>query len=1070
MDTTNPDQRGNSPDGGLPSPLGDHNETAEPRMRHYLKVVLVGLAMVIALVLTVSHRGPAMLVGLGRTTGAANAERKSYDVNGTLDTFNKTLVRIHDAYVDPTRIDPKQMLIAALESVQKHVAEVMVEAHPEQNRVLVRVDTASREFNIESVDAAWSLAPKMAEIFQFIVQNLLPGTDSQAIRDIEYAATNGMLSTLDPHSVLLDPQTYNDMKTSTRGSFGGLGIVIGIRKGALTVIRPMRNTPAWEAGVRRGDRIVRIEKDVTEHMALQDAVDRLRGDPGTRVELWVEHEAERTPRHLTLTRAEIQVPSIVSRVLKAQSGSIGYIRLSQFNQKSDEDLHEALEEQTRKSQIRGLILDLRGDPGGLLDKAIKIADEFLDSGTIVTTVGFANKQREEKRATPAAQPRIPMIVLVDGQSASASEIVAGALKNLDRAVIVGSRTFGKGSVQVLYDNDDGSALKLTIAQYLTPGDLSIQSVGISPDVALEPMRVDRNRLSLFSTYKGTREQDLDAHLTSQNARSGDKPVENLRYIWTDPRKKAPPKQKGSPLTDTAGKGLPDDSDEDEEPSDELSAEDDDAFVEDFLIQYARDMLASARGWRRHEILAGARDFFASKEGEQQARLIESLRRFGVDFSPVGQQSGQPRLVATVSTDKPGHMARAGETITFTASVTNQGNGTAGQVRAQLKSDNYLYEEREFVFGRIAPGETRQWSIPVKVPKDTLTRLDIVRTQFFEEHGQTPPTQELRVRLEGLPRPRFAYSYQLIDDGATANGDGLLQRGEAVRLRVNVQNVGPGRALRPVAILRNLGGEGVPLSVNKGRFELPEMASNEKRTIDFTLDVGSKFSEPNVRVELQVYDLGMHDGVTDKLSFPVADTAVRGQETRGGFTVTSEVDVRTGASNDSPIIARARSGDRFAATGSFPGFVRVELESGRPGFIPVSAGRSIAAPGPGQATTLASMVWQVTPPILEVQSPPLAIETGSLRLSAQAHDNERVIDAYVVVSNRISKIEHRKVFYRSNRKAARQSEMQFDADVPLWPGVNVVTVVARQSGQVMSSQTLIVNRLGKDASSTLAHAE
>jgi carboxyl-terminal processing protease len=254
-------------------------------MKQHLKVVLVGLAMVIALVLTVSRRGPAMLVGLGRTTGAASAERKPYDSSGTLDTFNKTLVRIHDAYVDPTRIDPKQMLIAALDSVQKHVAEVMVEAHPEQNRVLVRVDTAAREFNIDTVDAAWSLAPKMAEIFQFIVQNLLPGTDSQAIRDIEYAAVNGMLSTLDPHSVLLDPQTYNDMKTSTRGSFGGLGIVIGIRKGALTVIRPMRNTPAWDAGVRRGDRIVRIERDNTDNMALQDAVDRLRGDPGTRVEV-----------------------------------------------------------------------------------------------------------------------------------------------------------------------------------------------------------------------------------------------------------------------------------------------------------------------------------------------------------------------------------------------------------------------------------------------------------------------------------------------------------------------------------------------------------------------------------------------------------------------------------------------------------------------------------------------------------------------------------------------------------------------------------------------------------------
>ncbi len=1067
MDAKNLHQQGEKA-GELPA--DDSNATAEPRMRHSLKVVLVGLAALIALALTINHRGPAMLVGLGRTTGAASAEHKSYESSGTLDTFNKTLVRVHDAYVDPTRIDPKQMLIAALDSVQKHVAEVLIEAHPEQNRVLVRVDTASREFNIETVDAAWSLAPKMAEIFQFIVQNLLPGTDQQAIRDIEYAATNGMLSTLDPHSVLLDPQTYNDMKTSTRGSFGGLGIVIGIRKSALTVIRPMRNTPAWDAGVRRGDRIVRIEKDATDNMALTDAVDRLRGDPGTRVELWIEHETEHTPRHLTLTRAEIQVPSIIARVLKTQSGPIGYIRLSQFNQKCDEDLHQALEEQTRKNQIRGLILDLRGDPGGLLDKAIKVADEFLDAGTIVTTVGFANKQREEKRATPAAQPHIPMAVLVDGQSASASEIVAGALKNLDRALIIGSRTFGKGSVQVLYDNEDGSALKLTIAQYLTPGDVSIQSVGISPDVALEPMRVEKNRLSLFSTYKGTREQDLDAHLTSQNARNADKPVESLRYIWTDPRKKAPPKPKGELLTDTAGKdGNADDADDDEEPIDDLVSEEDDSFVEDYVIQYARDMLGSARGWRRRDMLSAARDFFTGKQREQQGRLIESLRKFGVDFSPVGPQSSPPRLVATVTTDKAEHTARAGETMVFKITVSNQGGGIAGQVRAQLKSDNYLYEDREFVFGRIGPGESRSWAIPVKVPKDTLPRLDVVKAQFFEENGHSPQPQALQVKLNGLPRPRFAYSYQLIDEGPSSNGDGLLSRGEAVRLRVNVQNVGAGRALRPVGLLRNAAGEGSLISVNKGRFELSEMAPNEKRTLDFTFEVGSKFSEPTARLELQVYDLGMHDGVTDKLTFPIVDATPRAQESRGSLVVSKEVEVRTGASANAPIIARARPGDRFPSTGSFPGFVRVELEAGRPGYISSAAGQIGGPLASGQATALSTLVWQVTPPVLEVQTPPLAVKSGKLQISATAHDNERVIDAYVVVSNRVAKIEHRKVFYRSNRKAARQSEMRFDADVPLWPGVNVVTVVARQSGQVMSSQALIVNRLGKEQEAAVAEA-
>jgi len=1021
-------------------------------MRNPLRFFLVGLAALIALGLTISRRGPAMLVGIGRTTGAATSDRKAHDLSATLDTFNKTLVRVHDAYVDPTRIDPKQMLIAALESVQKHVAEVMVEPQPDKNKVLVRVDTAAREFNIENVDAAWSLAPKMSEIFQFITQNLLPGTDAQAIRDIEYAATNGMLSTLDPHSVLLDPQTYNDMKTSTRGSFGGLGIVIGIRRGGLRVIRPMKGTPAWDAGVRRGDKIVRIEREPTDNMALQDAVDRLRGEPGTKVEIYTERDGEKTQRRLVLTRAEIQVPSVTTQLMKTPSGPVGYIRLSQFNQKSDEDVRNALDELSKKQPIHGLVLDLRGDPGGLLDKAIKIADEFLESGTIVTTVGFANKQREEKRATPSAQPHFPIAVLVDGGSASASEIVAGALKNLDRAVVIGSRTFGKGSVQVLYDNDDGSALKLTIAQYLTPGDLSIQSVGITPDIVLEPMRVEKTRLSLFSSYKGTREQDLDAHLTSQNARTPEKPLETLRYIWTDPRKKA---AKGKPAPASDPSRSDPDGEDDDEPIDDLSPEDEDTFIEDFVIQYARDMLGSARGWRRHELLASARDFFGSKRSEQQARLTDSLRQFGVDFSPVGPQSVAPALEATISTDKPENTAKAGETLTFTATVKNRGPGIAGQVRAQLKSDNFLYEEREFVFGRIAPGETRTWSIPVKVPKEGLPRQDLGRVVFSEENNNAPASKDLQVRLLGLPRPRFAYSYQLIDDGNGANGDGQVQRGESLRLRVNIENSGVGRAVKPVALLRNLSGEGV--MVNKGRFELPEMAPKDRRTVDFTFDVNSQFQESSLRVELQVYDLGLHDSVADKLTFAINDSALRGQEARGGFVLSTDAEIRSGASSTAAVIAHAKRGDRFPALMSFGGFLRVELEPGRPGFIAANAGQLGAPLGPKDATPFANWVWQVTPPLLEVSQPALLVNTDKIRLSGTARDDEQVTDAYIVVSNRVSKIEHRKVFYRSNRKSAQSGRMSFDADVPVWPGVNIITVVARQSGQVLSSQTLVVNR-------------
>ena len=1032
-------------------------------MKRYLKVSVVALAALVALGLTVSKRGPAMMVGLGRSTGAASAERKPYDLNNSLNTFNQTLLRVHDAYVDPTRVEPKQMLLAALDSIQKQVAEVMVEPFPNENRVVVHVDTAVREFKIDNVDAPWSMSPKMGEIFQFIVQHLLPGTDSETIRNIEYAATNGMLSTLDPHSVLLDPQTYNEMKLSTGGHFGGLGIVISIRRGALTVIQPMKGTPASEAGVRRGDRIVRIGKESTTNMALNDAVSRLRGDPNTTIEVWFERDGDKAPRRLMLTRAEIHVQSVTSHLLKSPAGPIGYIRLSQFSQKVDEDMRKALEEMSKSAPLHGLVLDLRRDPGGLLDKAIKVADEFLESGTIVTTVGYANKRREETRADSAAQPRIPIAVLVDGQSASASEIVAGALKNLDRAVIIGSRTFGKGSVQVLMDNQDGSALKLTIAQYLTPGDVSIQSVGISPDVALEPMSLDRDRLSLFSTYKGTREQDLDAHLTSQNARSQEKPVEMLRYIWTDPRKKAPAKPKGALLTDTDKKSA--DDDDDDEFADDPPVEDEDTFVEDYDIQYARDLLGAARGWKRREVLASAKDFFARKQAEEMGRLTDSLRKFGVDWTAVGPQQGTPSLTATVTTDKPEATARAGETLRFTATVTNNGTGVAGQVRAQLKSDHYLYEEREFVFGRIAPGETKTWTIPIKVPKDTMPRQDVVRVEFSEQNGKVPAPQSLLVKLDGQPHPRFAYSYQFIDDGQ-ASGDGLLQREESARLRVIVKNTGLGKANKPFALLRNLSGDGV--LINKGRFEMQPLGPGEERTIDFTFETNKEFSEPAVRVELQVYDYALHEGVTDKLSFPVVDLTPKARSASGVVQLNADAQILAGASSSAPVIGRAGRGVRFVQNQTFDDFARIELEPGRPGFVRTAALTPVTQP-PSEVGKAWTLVWQVTPPLLEVKNAPLLVDANSIRLSVSARDAEQVTDGYVVVSNRTAKIEHRKVFYRSNRNGPTATQMQFEPTVPLWPGVNIVSVITRQSGQVQSMQTLVINRVRKDSDKTAAPA-
>ena len=1017
-------------------------------MTKYFKPLVVGIALAIALLLTVTRRGPqgGMPVGMEPVRAAQrDGDKRPYDL-AALRVFNSTLMRVNDSYVDPTRVDPKQMLLSSLDQVQKSVAEVLVEPHPEKNRVRVGVDTSSQEFDISTVDSPWALSMKMKEVFRFVAGNLPKDIDSETVRNIEYAATNGMLSTLDPHSMLLDPTTYNEMKLNTRGSFGGLGIVIGIRKGALTVIRPMPGTPAAQAGIKAGDRIVRIDKLSTVNMMLNDAVGKLRGDPDTKVEVWVEKATEKNPvpKRIVLTRAVISVETVEHHMLK---NAVGYVKLkSSFAGNTDDELRKALDDLKSKG-MKSLVLDLRGNPGGLLDQAIKVVDEFVDSGTIVTTVGYANKQREEKRATVGNQPHVPMAVLVNHGSASASEIVAGALKNLDRAVIIGTRTFGKGSVQVLYDNDDGSALKLTIAQYLTPGDVSIQSVGITPDVMLEKVAVDKDKgIWLFRDYKGMSEADLEAHLQSKYIRSGDKPFQTIKYLALEPPKKQP-----KALLRDDDK-TPEDDDPEAEPDDELTAED--TFIEDYEIQFARDLVAQAKGWKRREVLSSSKGYFDKKMGDEEGKVITELKKMGVDWSPAGAGPA-PSLVATVTTDRADNAVVAGDTIKFTAKVTNKGQGVAGQVRAQLKTDDPLLDGREFVFGKIKPGETHTFTVPVKIPKDSLTRVDPLKLDIYEEHGAKAQNVDgLSVKVSGMARPVFAYSYQLIDD-LKGNGDGQVQRGESVRLHVTVKNIGPGKSNETLAQLRNLSDEG--LDINKGRFNVDNLASGESKSVDFTFDVKPDYKPDNFKVELTVYDAILHEYITDKLSFPIAQP----QEAQGATGVvqvsTDKADILGSATKDAQPVASAQKGATFKVTGVSGGFYRIELEQGRPAFIAMTQAQKSS--GEAVKTAQFTPTWQVSPPQLDLKSAPLVVDAGTFHLQGAAKDERKVADVFVFVSNRTAKIDRRKVYYRSNRKGATPMQMGFDADIPLWPGANVVTVVARENTQVQSQETLVVERTG-----------
>lgn len=335
------------------------------------------------------------------------------------------------------------------------------------------------------------------------------------MKELLYGAISGMLATLDPHSSFMPPDVYREMKIDTSGEFGGLGIEITIRDGLLTVVSPIEDTPAGRAGLEAGDQILKIGEQYTKEMDITEAVKLMRGPQGSTVSLFVMRESFEKPREFKLVRETIKIRSCKGKILEA---GIAHVRLTQFQESTSAELEEILRKlkQEAGGELKGVILDLRNNPGGLLDQAVKIADLFLPSGLIVYTEGREEGSQLKFAAHQVGtEPAYPMVVLINGGSASASEIVAGALQDHRRAIILGVQSFGKGSVQTIIPLRDDSGLRLTTARYFTPNGRSIQAQGIVPDLVVPQLEVKGG-----TPERMFREKDLRNHFEHPGGKGG----------------------------------------------------------------------------------------------------------------------------------------------------------------------------------------------------------------------------------------------------------------------------------------------------------------------------------------------------------------------------------------------------------------------------------------------------------------------------------------------------------------------------------------------------------------------
>ncbi|MEC8052722.1 MAG: MXAN_5808 family serine peptidase [Myxococcota bacterium] len=940
---------------------------------------------------------------------------KNYDL-AAHQTLSRVIYYIKEHYVDPSRVFPKEMFVAAVEEIEKSVPEVLVDAR--DHSVAVTVGDQEREFRIDNLDQPWEVAMALRDVFGFLQDKVAEGTE---LRDIEYAAINGLLSTLDPHSVLLRPESFDDVRMSTKGEFGGLGIVISIRDSRLTVISPIVDTPAYRAGIKAQDKIVKIGEESTVNMSTEDAVTRLRGKPGTKIDIWILRSGWDEPRLFRLQRAIIKIESVTSELL---ADGVGYIRIKNFQGNTYDDMVSQLDGLRAKlgGELKGLVLDLRNNPGGLLDQAVAIADHFIASGPLVITVGEGRKKREERSASYiGSETQYPMAVLVNGGSASASEIVSGAIKNLDRGIVVGQKTFGKGSVQVLYDFKDRSALKLTIAQYLTPGDVSIQSVGIQPDIVVNPIMIKEEMVRAFEPNRSPREEDLDHHLKKFDRANTEaqKAAFTIDHVQNDEVE-----------------------DKDPEP-DELA----DQFRTDYEIDLAQKLLSTSKG-TRPQMLDSSKLVLEDEIQKQGVLTAEAFEKLGINWEAKSASPSSPLSVSSTIVVKPktGKKVFAGASVDVIATVTNRSQNTMSRVYGLSKSENGFFDRLEFPFGTLKPGETKQWSVERKLPLALSERADLVE---FEVHSDTNIEEQgssTIAEISAETPPLLTYSYHF-DDRKGGNGDGLIQVGEQVDFIIDVKNLGKTAAKDAFVTVRNSGGSEVFLKV--GRASLGEIAAGKSKRASLNFEVKGNTGVSAAKLQLSVWDGEFATGFSDELEIAFGE-AKQIQKVRGVVESKVDVTVYSGASAATNPIGTLKSGARVRATMKTGGFTRVVLGKDAFGFIDSNALKSAKKlrkklgfkRQPGQE-----------PPRIGLSLPALITEDSALNLEIQVSDRDSLRDMYIFVNEQ-------KVFFTKLGDAVRGKDGEtvvLRPKIPLEEGTNEIGLVVRESDTLMGRRSFAIYR-------------
>ena len=762
--------------------------------------------------------------------------------------------RLKESYVDLGRIAPQPLLRKAFTAIEFSADDIYIEdSDPGNPYIPVHIGDKTSVFTLKDNMSRGESVELIEKVFSFL-SNYYSGEKS--LNEIRYSAANNYLSGIDPHTLVFTPQRYEEFAVQIQGEIFGVGMMVGTDDtGKLQVKQVLKNTPAQKAGFKRDDIISKINAESTVNMTVQEAVQKIRGKRNTEITLTVKRKGGKDNKEIKtiaipVKRDRVEIKSVESKLLKDWNlegkgpwkGGVGYIHATNFDRNTYKSLRSnlnQLREDNGGKPLAGLILDLRNNSGGLLSQAISMTDAFLSRGDVVAQA-YKDKEPVYRTAKAAnTEPPYPLILLADEASASAAEIVIGALQKNNRAIVIGTRTFGKGSVQQLQRLPNGSQLKITVSEYLLPGKISIQETGVVPDILAEPAVLNEDLKDLFPNESIMTERDYESHLVSKY-KVEEEPAFSLKYL--------------------AGEAEEEDGDANER----------DRFItgdlrpeKDPLVQMALKVLESSnKPFDPAAVLEKKKKSFQNLSAVFYDKIVEKLSGLGIDWTPPppgSEAPATPKLAIKIehefkaepSSDKEDPVPM--NMLVVTATATNKGKSAVYRLKGISQSDYPLMREKEFLFGKIEPGKKVSRQVKIRLPYFPRAQSNVFSLDLSTASQKIDSTNAEVIEIKGRQKPAFSYKATL----SNAEEKKLVRLGENVsaKLRLQITNSGKGTAHKGIAILRNKSGKRIFLE--KGRVEFLGLKAGKSTGIQFDFKTveqkDADKSAADYEFELTIYD-------------------------------------------------------------------------------------------------------------------------------------------------------------------------------------------------------------------------